>query len=218
MQQLPQQNDSFQKLNFQGKIISVQPRIRLMRSFDERSHTYLGYALRIDGEIGGEQKVFKVGIGNAAQAKFTFQVGNVISGQCQAIENQQLETIEYYRASKLEFLHHLLEPIKNPPPWIDNPPELNVYRQRGHRRLDVKMYESECISCKWGCHMAVEIIVDHWRPDIKKYRTETFCYGPKSCPLYKAGPTRKVPGRKGMVWEEEDWVDQEATYDRGEDE
>jgi len=40
-------------------------------------------------------------------------------------------------------------------------------------------------------------------------RFETFCYGPKSCALYRAGPTRKVPGRKGMSWEEEDWVDEE---------
>jgi hypothetical protein len=40
---------------------------------------------------------------------------------------------------------------------------------------------------------------------------------PKSCPLYRAGPTRKVPGRKGMSWEEEDWVDEEATEDRGPD-
>jgi len=31
------------KISFKGIIISVQPRIRLMRSFDERSHNYLGY-------------------------------------------------------------------------------------------------------------------------------------------------------------------------------
>jgi hypothetical protein len=59
--------------------------------------------------------------------------------------------------------------------------------------------------------MAVEIIVDQWNPKQKRYRWEMFCYGPKSCPLYKAGPVRKVPGRKGMVWEEEDWVDEDAT-------
>ena len=28
---------------------AVQPRIRLMRSFDERHHSYQGYVLRIDG-------------------------------------------------------------------------------------------------------------------------------------------------------------------------
>ncbi len=33
----------------------------------------------------------------------------------------------------------------------------------------------------------------------------------ESCPFYRAGAIRKVPGRKGMTWEEEDWVDEEAT-------
>jgi hypothetical protein len=66
--------------------------------------------------------------------------------------------------------------------------------------------------------MAVQMIVDHWNPQQKRYRMEAFCYGPKSCPLYKAGPTRKVPGRRGMSWEEEDWVDEDATSHRAMDE
>ncbi len=63
--------------------------------------------------------------------------------------------------------------------------------------------------------MPVEIIVDHWKPKEKKYRTETFCYGPKSCRLYRPGPTRKVPGRRGITYDEEDWVDEELTAHRG---
>ncbi len=39
----------------QGALLAIQPRIRLTRSFDERSHTYLGYALRLDGTIGGQR-------------------------------------------------------------------------------------------------------------------------------------------------------------------
>jgi hypothetical protein len=66
--------------------------------------------------------------------------------------------------------------------------------------------------------MAVEMIIDQWNPSQRKYRQETFCYGPKSCKLYRSGPLRKVPGRKGMSWTEEDWVDQEATSHRSEDE
>jgi hypothetical protein len=65
--------------------------------------------------------------------------------------------------------------------------------------------------------MPVEIIVDHWNPGKKQYRFETFCYGPKSCSLYKAGPTKKAQGRKGMVWEEENWVDEGAVSHRGMD-
>jgi hypothetical protein len=64
----------------------------------------------------------------------------------------------------------------------------------------------------------VEMIIDQWNPDVRRYRQETFCHGPKSCPLYAAGPVRKVPGRKGMVWEEAGWVDEDATSHRGDDE
>ncbi len=36
--------------------------------------------------------------------------------------------------------------------------------------------------------------------------------------LYKAGPNRKVEGRNGMVWTEEDWVDEMAVEHRDPDE
>jgi len=42
--------------------------------------------------------------------------------------------------------------------------------------------------------------------------------GIKGCPLYRSGPKRKVPGRKGMTWVEEDWVDEEHISHRGPDE
>ena len=42
------------KTAWAGRIIFVQPRIVLMRSFDERSRSYLGYVLRLEGTIGGE--------------------------------------------------------------------------------------------------------------------------------------------------------------------
>ena len=66
--------------------------------------------------------------------------------------------------------------------------------------------------------MAVEMILDPWRPERRKHRTETFCHGPLSCSLYRAGPTRKVPGRKGMSWEEEYWVDEQEVSRRRPDE
>jgi hypothetical protein len=66
--------------------------------------------------------------------------------------------------------------------------------------------------------MAVEMIIDHWNPSKRRYRTETFCYGPRACPLYRSGPERKVPGRHGMSYTEEDWVDDEETSRRGPDE
>lgn len=162
------------KIAWSGVVTSVQPRIRLTRSFDQRSHTYQGYVLRVRGTVGDEAREVSVAIGEAAQAKHGFQTGDTV-------------------------------------------PALPVYRERGHRRLAARTYDTSCRSCIWGALMAVEMIVDHWNASQKRYRTETFCYGPLSCPLYRAGPTRKVPGRKGMSWEEEDWVDEDAVSHRDPD-
>ena len=129
----------------------------------------------------------------------------------------RLETAELYKVSGLKFLARASEPEGAPPPFLGIPPPLQVYRERGHRRLAARTYTTSCTKCIWGCEMPVEMIIDQWNPSEKRYRRETFCYGPKSCPLYKAGPTRKVPGRKGMSWEEEDWVDEDATSHRGPD-
>ncbi|MCX5814841.1 MAG: hypothetical protein NTX75_01175 [Proteobacteria bacterium] len=62
------------KLPWHGKVIAIQPRIRLTRSFDQRSHAYLGYTLLIDGIIGEETGKFLVGIGKAAHGKITVPI------------------------------------------------------------------------------------------------------------------------------------------------
>lgn len=209
---------SNEKLTWQGTVTSVQPRIRLTRSFDQRYHNYLGYALRLQGEIGGREGELLIGIGKAAQAKHQFQVGDVVSGRSAPVADPRLEPVNYYKTAGLKLIEREIPDDHTPPPWHGVPPELEEYRQRGHRRLSARTYESKCTDCIWGCRMAVEIIVDHWNPQQKRYRTETFCYGLKSCPLYNPGPTRKVPGRRGMTWEEQDWVDADATAHRSMDE
>ena len=206
------------KLSWRGTLLSVQPRIRLTRSFDQRSHTYLGYALRLQGTVSHNEREFLVGIGKVAQAKHGFQVGGVVSGRSEPVADARLEPVEYYKTAGLTIIQRVTDEPPAPPPWQGVAPELPVYRARGHRRLDPRTYKSKCTSCIWGCRMPVEIIVDHWKPRKKQYRFETFCYGPKSCSFYRAGPTRKVPGRRGMTWEEEDWVDEEATSHRAMDE
>jgi hypothetical protein len=129
-----------------------------------------------------------------------------------------METAEFYKVSGLKVLSQAPADQRNPPPWLGVPLDLPVYRKRGHRRLAARTYNTKCQICIWGCRMPVEMIIDHWNPSQRRYRFETFCYGPLSCRLYKAGPTRKVPGRKGMVWVEEDWVDEDATGHREPDE
>lgn len=212
------------KLSFDGTITSIQPRIRLTRSFDEASHTYLGYAIKIAGTIDSQetipsnQNTFSIGIGKAAQAKFNFKVNDIISGDCLPVPDPEMEPTDYYKVSRLSKISEG-EQGSLSVPWELVPPELEVYRERGHRRLSAKTYDTKCSSCIWGARMPVEIIVDNWNPrGRRKYRFETFCYGPLSCKSYKAGPNRKVEGRNGMVYVEEDWVDEEMTGHREMDE
>jgi len=189
-----------------------------MRSYDERSHTYLGYVLLLNGIVEGVSQDFIIAIGKAAQEKHGFQVGCQIEGLAEPVSDERQEIAKYYKASKLRILDRDPEVNENPPPWTGLVPSLETYRQRGHRRLAARTYDLKCHSCIWGCKMPVEIIIDHWNPSKRKYRFETFCYGPKSCSFYSAGPTRKVPGRRGMTWEEEDWIDEESTSHRSQNE
>ena len=209
---------SLEKSAWQGKLISVQARIRLARSFDERQHTYLGYALWVQGAIGDESREFIIGVGKGAHAKHQFRAGDVVRGASMPVMGEEMEPVELYKTSGLKVMERFDGEVPEGPPWLGVAPQLEVYRARGHRRLDARTYEAKCQCCVWGCRMPVEMIIDQWKPSEKRYRYETFCYGPKSCSLYKAGPTRKVPGRKGMTWEEEDWVDEDATAHRGMDE
>lgn len=202
------------KVPWQGEVAGIQPRIRLMRSFDERAHNYLGYVLRITGTVGQEAREFLAAVGKAAHAKHQFRMGDRVSGNGVQPTDTRLELADIYKVSGLKLLSRGPTSSANPPPFLGVTPTLEVYRERGHRRLDARTYATKCLTCIWGCEMAIEMIVDHWNPSNRRYRRETFCYGPKSCPFYKPGPTRKVPGRKGMKWKEEDWVDEEATAHR----
>ncbi len=170
--------------------------------------------LRVEGTIGNQEREFLVGIGKGAQAKHGFQVGYKVSGECQPVADTRIESVEFYKASKLKIVERAAVENITTPPWLGVPKDLSVYRQRGHRRLDANNYSIKCSNCLWGCRMPVEMIIDQWKPQQRRYRFETFCYGPKSCQFYKAGPTRKVPGRQGMTWEEPDSVDEEATCHR----
>jgi hypothetical protein len=198
-----------------GRLLAVQPRIRLIRSFDERHHSYHGYVLRVDGTCGDKTGEFLVAVGKGAHEKHRFCSGMDLSGLSVPVDDPRLEVAGFYKTGQIRIDKNVDAGLPSKPPFQEVPPNLEIYRSRGHRRLDTKTYESKCSNCMWGCKMPVEIIVDHWNPSKKKYRFEAFCYGPKSCPLYRAGATRKVPGRGGMTWEEEDWVDEDATSHRG---
>ena len=211
-------SNAVEKIPWHGVLTSVQPRIRLGRSFDQPSHTYLGYPLRVRGNMGSEAREFLVGVGESAQAKHQFQVGATVSGEALPVADPRLEIVEFYKVSNLKVAVRKFAEETPPPPWRGVAPPLSVYRELRHRRLAARTYEEKCTTCLWGCQMAVEMIIDQWNPSKRRYRTETFCYGPRSCPLYRSGPARKVPGRHGMSYTEEDWADDEVTSRRGSDE
>jgi hypothetical protein len=205
------------KIKWSGRLVGVQPRIRLLRSFDERQHSYQGYVLRIDGVCGEEAREFLIAVGKGAHEKHRFRAGMELSGQSVPVDDPRTETAELYKTSGLKVTQHVDDEPPVGPPFLAVPPDLPTYRARGHRRLDARTYEAKCAICIWACRMPVEMIIDQWHPSRKKYRYEAFCYGPKSCVMYRAGPARKVPGRKGMSYIEEDWVDEDATSHRGPD-
>lgn len=202
------------KVAWSGRLLGVQPRIDLTRSFDQRYHSYLGYLLRVEGEVDGALRSFTVRIGPGTQAKHAFRAGDRVSGAAHPAADPENEAADFLRTSAIK-LDRKERPITKPPPWIGVPPALSVYRERGHRRLDARTFETSCLACQWGCRMAVTLIVDQWRPEVVRRRFEAFCYGPKSCPRYRAGPARKAPGRGGISYTEEDWIDEEATAHRG---
>lgn len=202
------------RLRWRGVVVGVQPRIRLVRSYDERSHSYLGYTLTLQGVLGEGQRDLKVAVGEAAHAKHALRPGDTVGGMGVPVVDERLEAADLYKVSALEVFERAATEKAGGPPWQTLAPSLPVYRERGHRRLDAMRYAESCSNCVWGCLMPVEIITDHWKPHLRSYRRETFCYGPLSCRLYKAGPRRRVRGRKGMVYEEPDWVDDEAVAGR----
>ena len=102
MNQVPDEMTS--KLTWKGTVISVQPRIRLQRSFDQRSHTYQGFTLRVMGQIEGKEGTFTLGIGKATQVKHAFRVGDIVQGCCLPVANPDLESAEFYEVSGLRTL------------------------------------------------------------------------------------------------------------------
>ena len=159
-----------------------------------------------------------VGIRERLMADLRIEVGHEVSGEASYFAAPDQEAADYAEASNLEVEFRSGGEPRDAPPWRSRPPALDVYAARGFRRLAPDVYASRCWMCIWGCRMPVTMIIDHWNPSERDERIETFCYGPLACSLYVAGPPREVPGRKGMLYVEEDWVDDDAVRHREDDE
>ena len=118
-----------------------------MRSFDQRSHSYLGYILRIRGTLAAEAREFAVALGKGAYEKHHFRVGDRVSGAGESVADSRLETADIYKASGLKIIENAGEAIPSPPPFLGIAPALEVYRERGHRRLAATTYSTKCTTC-----------------------------------------------------------------------
>jgi len=211
------------KQSFAAIVTAVKARIRLLRSFDQISHAYLGYTLVLDGTID-ETKVdeLRVAIGPKTHETHRFRIGDQIAGLVAPVADPRQEWATHYKLSGLRLLERgtaQQDIPANPDDGIA--PTLPEYRARGHRRLDARTYSKSCQRCPFGLVMATEMTIDQWNPSKKKWRFETHCYGSRDCPRYRPGKPHKVPGRKPwMVWvdddverekQEEDWLRQRGT-------
>ncbi len=205
------------KVNWKGKIVSIQPRTRVWRYLtDNRTHYYLGYNFFIEGCSSDGKKQFTVAISEKQQLRSLFRVGDEIEGTAWTKKYEEREFADYYKAGSLKLLDRLAENLEViTPPWIMLPPTMQIYEERGARILSKSLWETKCFKCIWGNMANVEIQWD-FDKDIKKYRFETFCYGPKSCEFYKMGRPRSVPYKNRHSAIDDGYLDELCTEGRNE--
>ncbi|MBU0610739.1 MAG: hypothetical protein KKI08_22835 [Armatimonadetes bacterium] len=185
----------------------MKARIRLLRSFDQIHHFYLGYVLVLDGTLDGMPvEALRIAVGPKAHEKHQFHIGDQITGKAVAVSEPETEWAGWYKVSELRLLSRGPADQDVPPnPEGGIAPPLPDYRERGHRRLEKSTYEAHCQCCPFGLVMATQIIIDQWNPSHVRWRYETHCYGPRDCPRYRPGKPYRVQGRQpGMVWVDDD--------------
>jgi hypothetical protein len=139
-----------EKIPWHGLLISVQPRIRLSRSFDQRSHTYLGYTLPVRGSVGTDAREFLLGVGQGAHAEHQFRAGDTVSGDALPVVDPRLEMVEFYKIGNLKVRGREADEETPPPPWHGVPPPLSVCGERGHRRLAARTYQKKVCALHLG--------------------------------------------------------------------
>ncbi len=203
-----------EKIEWQGTILSVQPRTTVWRyRLDNRTHYHRGYNLFIDGEANGIKASFSVAISEIQQKKLVFRIGDEAKGTAWTKMYHVSDYADYYRAGGLKITRKAEHAETSPPPYLIEPPDLATYAQRGARMLSAASYKGKCFPCAWATMSAVEIEYN-WGVS-KKYRFESFCYGPKSCKLYKMGKPRAVPYKGDGSTYDEGWMDDLCTENRG---
>lgn len=203
-----------QRIQWQGIIVSVQPRTTVWRyRLDNRTHYHRGYNLFLDGEVTGSTGRFSVAISEKQQKKYVLRIGDEVLGTAWTKMHEVSDYANYYRAGSLKIVHKTEQVEIAPPPYLVEPPDMATYEWRGARMLSAGSYKGKCFQCVWATMSTVEIEYN-WGVS-KKYRFESFCYGPKSCKLYKMGKPRAVPYIGNGSTYDEGWMDDLCTENRG---
>lgn len=151
------------------------------------------------------------------QLKGAFKIGDAVEGTAWTKQYEEREFADYYRAGSLKLLSRADEKLETTaPPWIKMPPLMEVYEKRGARLLSKSLWETKCFKCIWANMANVEVQWD-FDKEIKKYRFETFCYGPKSCKFYKMGRARSVPYKNRGSAIDDGYLDELCTEGRDEE-
>jgi hypothetical protein len=203
------------KVGWSGIITAIQPRAWVWRyKTDNRTHHLTGFNLWITGKNG----TVVVAISGLQQQKLQFRHGDTASGTAWHVQGKKREIADLYRAGNLKVCDRPDRTAdRGGPPFIDLIPDLDIYQQRGCRMLDGKRWRTTCLTCMWANKARVEIEFDFNRPKAKRYRSETFCYGPKSCPLYAMVEPREVPYKDKWPSLDTGFLDSSITSGRGED-
>jgi hypothetical protein len=183
---------------------------------DNRTHHLLGFNLFVQGDVGGQEGRFVVAVSDKQHAKLQFRIGDIFRGTAWPCREAKHEIADYYRAGGLEPLvraDQQGEVIE--PPFTGLLPTLEVFQRRGARMLDAKSWRRRCFTCQWANKSAVEI--EYRFGTVKRYRAETFCYGPRSCSYYEMGPPRPVPYFGSSPSLDVGWMDSHCTSQRGDE-
>jgi hypothetical protein len=207
-----------QKIEWRGAIASIQVRATVWRyKLDNRTHSEIGYNLFLGGEANGTPGWFSVAISEKQQEKGEFRIGDEVSGTAWTKMYDVSDYADYYRAGALKRLSAAEQNGADAaPPWKVAPPPLETYSWRGARQLALSRWKDKCFQCAWANMSAVEIEYN-WGVS-KKYRFESFCYGPKSCKLYEMGKARSVPYKDSSTDYDTGWLDDICTERRDYDE
>ena len=206
-----------EKINWQGTIVSVQPRTTVWRyRLDNRTHYHRGYNIFLDGEANGVQGRFGVAVSEKQQLKQVFRIGDEVKGTAWTKMYDVSDYADYYRAGGLKVIKRAEQIKTTPPPYLIEPPDMATYGLRGARMLSASSYKGKCFQCAFATMSAVEIEYN-WGVS-KKYRFESFCYGPFSCKFYKMGKPRAVPYKGCGSDYDTGWLDELCTERRADDE